>query len=337
MLIEAFKGLDRLVTIDLRDFNARRSRDQGSWNSWGSQSVYQETGRQPDVHVLLSDQIKFTGQLFSTLIYALGLAGRKLPRLEVPLSDYKGFLPDESFRLSDALFPTIEHVLLNLEVLYLAVAMTSSGSVASRRLRHFLNCTPNLKHLRLNFNREIQHGNVEFLEWLAALSDTAHISPQPYRATLAGPSSARLPQLMVLELGRLDIQATMLLAVIKKFGPRLERLSLRRICLIRDSIVDRYSSDGSWEQFLADLALVNLPSLKYFSLDHPSIMDVVRGSIHRKPVDGRGIPMTWNYADQDSSDFFLDLGEKLTYRRPKPKTIAPPVSSDDSDVDDESD
>jgi hypothetical protein len=353
MLVEAFRGLDRLETINLRDFNAWRSRDQTSWKSWGSQSVYEETGRWPQRYTLSPKQQEFTGQLFSTLIYALGLAGRRTPRLEVPLTFFNAYLPDDSFRLSDALFPAVGHVLLNLEVLHLAVAMTRSGLIgavsldsepvpakllASRFLRHFLNCTPNLKHLRLNFNRDTEMENICFLEWLAAASDSAGILPQPYRTTVAGPSPVGLSQLVTLELGHLDLDPTTLISVIRKFALRLERISLRWICLRLDS-VNRDAEDRSWAVFFDDLVSIGLPSLRYFCLDRPMIRNFFGGRGTRLQLDVRGITTTWKYVDQDLSGFFHTLGEELVYLRPrpKPKPIAALVSSIDSVIDSEID
>lgn len=323
MLIEAFRGLEHLETIDLRDFNAWRSRDQTSWHSWGSQSVLQETGREPS----LSRGPHYVRDLFSTLLYSLGIAGRKILRLETPLRDYEAYLQDKAFCVTDALFPVLNHVLRNLEVLHLAVSMTCGGFYTSHWLRHFLNCTPNLKHLRLNFTRDKGEEDGVFLEWLAAESDPARLPPHPYRAAIAGPSPVELSRLVTLELGQLDIHPKDLLAVIKKFGPKLEQITLRWIGLRRDQTLNLDEDNRSWTQFFEELASISLPSLKGFSLTNPSIL--YYAWMRRIPLDDRGVSRTWSYVDQDSSSvFFHTLGEKLLYKPSKAKRTGPTADSD---------
>jgi hypothetical protein len=239
MLTEAFRRLDNLQTIGFRDFNApNRVRDGKSWSSWGATTVYRETG----ISLQFSDRgqyspevgSRFVSRVFSSVLYALGKANRYPPTIEVLLRQHG--LPDTAFFLPDFLWPTVEPVLqkttsllLNVDLVVRYLHTHSSGTPADphagRSLRRFLACTPNLTHLRLNFEKHLVANNQAFLEWIS--------KPVPATVTddFLNPPSVTFPQLKQLELGQLTVHANLLVAVIAKFAPTLEDLSLWRMNL----------------------------------------------------------------------------------------------------------
>ncbi|KAF2124819.1 hypothetical protein P153DRAFT_128465 [Dothidotthia symphoricarpi CBS 119687] len=244
MLTEAFRNLENLHTVGIRDFNSEsRTRDgvKASWSSWGAPTVRAETGidmsfsfRGPFTP---DNESRFVSHMFSTLVYALGRAHRTTPQIEVLLR--RNGLPDSSFHIPAFFSSTITPVLQNLDALLLNLDLASrrlhtySNGIPmedrpGRSLRKFLSFTPNLTHLRLNFHKHQFVNTEDFLQWLS----------EPMPAAASGltldtlrPAPIALPLLKQLEFGQLNVVPDTLLAVIAKFAPTLTDLSLWRTSL----------------------------------------------------------------------------------------------------------
>lgn len=282
MLTEAFKGLSNLETVDVRDFNAKRERDGTWWNSWGATTVHKETGvRLRESYRGTGSQSRYLAHIFSNLVYALGVAGRAPPRFEVLLRQQPGGLPDNSFHLANFIFPAVQPVLQNLKALFLTLNLndmssatfhTHNGGVpvvpaSGRSLRHFLSCTPNLRHLRLNFQKFSIKENRDFMSWLGAIPTSGTAAPSPARITTESPPAVSLPHLTTLEFGTLDINKESLLAVIAKFAPKLERLSLWRMTIDNLGPSGPYDTKPNiWSQFFKKLNAVPELDLVYLKV-----------------------------------------------------------------------
>jgi hypothetical protein len=276
MLTEAFERLENLATIGIRDFNAgNRVRDGKSWSSWGATTVHRETG----IELRFSDRdsfahelgTRFASRVFSSVLYALGKANRRPTEFEVLLR--KRGLPDTAFFLPDFILPTVEPILQNTTTLLLNVDLTprylhthsngtSADPNAGRSLRQFLHFTPNLVHLRLNFEKHLVANNEDFLQWLG--------TPQPAaggsNATFLGPAAIALPLLRKFELGQLSSRADILVALIKKFAPTLEDLSFWRMNLAAVAAPPFGHKPNFWRDFFHKLSKIQELSLTHLKV-----------------------------------------------------------------------
>lgn len=281
MLTEVFKNLSNLETVDVRDFCAKRERDGTYWNSWGATTVYKETGvRLRESYRGPGSQSRFVSHVFSNLLYSLGVSGRTPPRFEVLLRQQPAGLPDGAFHLANFTYPAVHPVLQNLKALFLTLNLsdpstqthhtysggTPVGSMAGRSLRHFLSCTPNLTHLRLNFQKSHFNDNTEFVKWLSAVPNPALKHPQPTTITMEEPLPMGLPHLTALEFGQLHIRRDILLAVLIKFASTLETLSLWRMTIYVEAIGPYNTKPNLWSRFFRDLAVVPGLNLAHFKV-----------------------------------------------------------------------
>ncbi|KAH6644489.1 hypothetical protein C7974DRAFT_326055 [Boeremia exigua] len=289
MLTASFRGLTSLETVDVRDFSAPRERDGTCWASWGATTVYKETGvRLRESYRGTGLQTRFVSHVFSTLLYALGKAGRKPRRFEVLLRHQPAGLPDSAFHLPEFTFPLVQSVLQNLEALFLTLRLSdnstdiyhtySSGQPISTRsgrsLGHFLNCTQNLTHLRLNFQKFQAAGNMNFMKWLAELP-SAPEPPHSTRITTTEPAPVSFPHLKILELGQLDVHRDTLLAVLCKFAPTLKSLSLWRMTIESGQSGPYDTKPNIWSRFFRDLEFVpelELTGLKAGALSQDNLL-----------------------------------------------------------------
>ncbi|OSS48799.1 hypothetical protein B5807_06947 [Epicoccum nigrum] len=281
MLTEIFKGLTNLETIDVRDFCAKRERDGTYWASWGATTVEKETGvRLRESYRGTGSQSRFVSRLFSNLLYAMGVAGRTPPRFEVLLRQKPTGLPDSAFHLPIFTFPAVEPVLKDLKVLFLTLNLsdvtahihhtysggTPVGTMSGRSLRHFLSCTPNLTHLRLNFQRFHVADNKDFMAWLAKSPTPDPKPPRPARISIEEPSPVSLPNLKALELGTLDVHRDSLLAIVQRFAPRLQHLSLWRMTIDAGLPGPYDPKPNIWSQLFKGLASIPELDLKYLKV-----------------------------------------------------------------------
>lgn len=278
MLSEAFSNLVNLHTVGIRDFNAPRPRDGkgATWSSWGASTAYRETG----IELQFSDRgsymheigSRFVSRVFASVLYALGKVDRKPAAVEVLLR--KDGLPDVAFSLPNFLRPTVQPVLETLTALLLNLDLSSrsfhthsNGTMADafsgRSLRHFLACTPNLTHLRLNFSKQAMSQNHSFLTWLSQPIPAADGKP----ASFLEPLPVDFPYLKRLDLGQLNASFEVVAAIIEKFASTLEDISLWRMGL--HSVTLPPSTDyrpNYWAALFKTLRKMSDLKLKHFKV-----------------------------------------------------------------------
>jgi hypothetical protein len=282
MLTEAFRNLENLETVDLRDFSARRPRDGTRWSSWGATTVKEET----DMTLAFTyrgshSQTRFVSHIFSNIIYALGKAEKTVPRFEVLLRQKPGGLPDSAFHVPDFVYPTCRPVLQNLTALFLALDLSptnynfhnSAGAeaISSPSLRRFLGYTRNLTHLRLNFQMYQEQQNEQFIQWLgqavpASVINSDNDSTLPSAAGADQPP-IDLPFLKELDLGSLRIDKNDLYALLFKFSSKLEALSLWRLTIYQRSASTRHNLWYDFFKTLQTPQFSELDRLKAMSLE----------------------------------------------------------------------
>jgi hypothetical protein len=347
MLTEVFKGLENLETVDVRDFCAKRERDGTYWNSWGATTVYKETGvRLRESYRGTGSQSRYVSHVFSNLMYSLGVAGRTPPRFEVLLRQQPAGLPDGAFHLANFMFPAVRPVLQNLKALFLTLNLSDPsththhthsggvpvGSTAGRSLRHFLHCTPNLTHLRLNFQKFNIADNKEFIEWLSSSPSSSTGSPGPTQITLDQPGSVNLPHLTALELGQLDVNKDTLLAVLSKFALKLERLSLWRMTIDAGQPGPYDLKPNIWSRFFSGLAAIPDLELNYLKVGalsqshHPAQFKSEAGGVER--------PETMReHSGRDMKKFIRGLVQDVVVEWPPEVTVDSDGSNSDEDED----
>ncbi|CBX99591.1 hypothetical protein IAQ61_005155 [Plenodomus lingam] len=273
MLTEAFQNLVNLHTVGIRDYHATsRLRDgqSASWASWGATTVWKDTG----VHMSFANRntyrpennSPFLTRVFPTVNYALGMAGRTPPSLEVILR--KELLPDSTFDVPDFLLPTIEHVLRGYASLLLSVSLAAENPHTQfrqntvenhhgRSLRRFLGYTPNLTHLRLNFHIDETEDNANFLVWLGQSAPM----PTPESNNYLSPHPISLPLLTTLDLGKVRILDDNLVAIVTKFASTLGSLNLWKVGLYSDSNpgLPQGNKPNFWAELL--LRIIDIPQL----------------------------------------------------------------------------
>lgn len=347
MLTEAFKGLSNLETIDIRDFNAKRERDGTWWNSWGATTVHQKTGvRLRESYRATGSQSRYLSHVFSNLLYSLGVAGRTPHRFEVLLRQQPGGLPDGSFHLANFMFPAVQPVLQNLKALFLTLNLsemsasiyhTHNGGMpvvpaSGRSLRHFLCCTPNLTHLRLNFQKFHVKDNRDFVDWLAAAPTTPPVAPSPTRVTVHSPPPVYLPHLTALEFGQLDVSRDALLAVVTKFASKLKHLSLWRMTIDTGPPGPYDTKPNIWSQFFRFLAAVPELELSYLKVGALSQSERHQAVHFEVEVGGKERSETLReYSGNQMKKFIRTLAQDVVVEWP-PEIL---MESDTSDSDDE--
>lgn len=357
MLTEAFERLENLTTVGIRDFNAgNRVRDGKSWSSWGATTVHRETG----IELRFADRdsfgqdvgTRFTSRVFSSVLYALGKANRRPTEFEVLLRQ-RG-LPDTAFFLPDYIRPTVEPILQNTSTLLLNVDLkprylhthsngTSVDPNAGRSLRRFLHFTPNLVHLRLNFEKHLVANNEDFLQWLA----TPNPATGSHIATFLDPAPVALPLLKNLELGQLSARADILFNFISKFAPTLEDLSLWRMNIPAAVAPPHGHKPNFWRDFFRKLSKTPRLALTHLKIgmlqqDHMYVTfksDDATNNLNI-PVPAKKVK---EYAGADMGKFWEELQEEVTVDWPSSPPVDPEFASDvqsedeDEEMDDDED
>lgn len=270
MLTEAFENLENLQVVGIRDFNAnnrRRDGNNASWSSWGAPAVLRETGMELPFtdtgNQVLGLTNGFLTHIFHTLICALARASRKPREIEVLLR--KVPLPDKAFHFPDFLAPSVTPVLQNLETLLISAdripVAIDTITIDGPFLRQFLGRTYNLRHLRINFDKNARGTTTEgFLEWLGQPTVDAGAAPI---GILDHPPIA-LTHLKQLELGQMTVKPAVILKVINKFAS-----TLKEFCLWRTNLVshpDTATDSTVTVDFLKSLAHNRQLSLTDFKL-----------------------------------------------------------------------
>lgn len=349
MLTEAFERLENLTTIGIRDFNAaNRVRDGKSWSSWGATTVHRETGielRFADRDSFAQDVgTRFTSRVFSSVLYALGKANRRPPEFEVLLRQ-RG-LPDTAFFLPEYIRPIVEPILQNTSTLLLNVDLkprylhthsngTSADPNAGRSLRRFLHFTPNLVHLRLNFEKHLVANNEDFLQWLGTPDHVASSS----KATFLDPAPVSLPLLKNLELGQLSARADILFNFISKFAPTLEDLSLWRMNIPAVVAPPHGHKPNFWRDLFSKLSKtprLALTHLKVGMLQQDHMYVTFKSEDADNDLD---IPVpaekVKEHTGADMGKFWEDLQKEVTVAWPEAVPVDLDASEDDDEDDDE--
>ncbi|KAF5012990.1 hypothetical protein FDECE_997 [Fusarium decemcellulare] len=283
MLTEAFRHLENLEDVIIRDFNSsRRTRDgpNRQWTSYSSTTAYQETGIRPSIGHATAWSITpaaggaFGSTVFNSVLFALGQAEARPKGIEY-MSRHRNPLRDYAFNLPSYM-SSVGPVLESLEKLHIDVGLIhgdvlpfSAGSVPTHSpssdvlLRQFLLKTTNLKHLRINETHDSVAGPGVLLSWLAQTTTTT--SPP------SGPSPT-FPHLEELNLGMMNIEATHILQVVRKFAPTLKRLELWKVNLLRrlpNDLTGAPPKVSFWTKFLERLKDIPLDSLRHIKVGNP--------------------------------------------------------------------
>lgn len=282
-LSEAFRNLPNLDTVGIRDYSARGRRREGPdgrWSSYGSTTVYKETGKRLRVMSMYDDS-DYSDQAFSHLLYALGVAAKKPPNLEIIFRHLPHGVQAAMLRLSNLTMPVVGEVLkgfrsvtLSPLLIYFPHNPTAMPDFGQYPLRTFLRCTNNITHLRINFERNplINPGlsgyeQAEgFLDWLA-LPGTSSAGTDPDSMQISFNHSdvppIGYPHLKRLDIGKCCIESDRLLRLMSKFVSSLEELSLWKVNLYGPN-VSSSAKGNDWSSFLRRLS--RMPDLKLNSL-----------------------------------------------------------------------
>ncbi|KAH7401218.1 hypothetical protein BKA66DRAFT_449990 [Pyrenochaeta sp. MPI-SDFR-AT-0127] len=340
MLTEAFSNLVNLETVGIRDFNSPsrvRDGDRATWSSWGATTVYHETG----VSLQFSDRgvsmhqagSRFISRVFSTVLYSLGKANSRPSQIEVLLREHG--LPDTAFILPPFHHTTTGSVLQNVKTMLLNVDLStrffhtySSGTPADphagRSLRRFLGYTPNLVHLRLNFQKHLFAYNEDFLEWLGTPVPTPGSQPESF----LDPASIALHSLKQLDFGQLSVRADILLAIVSKFAPTLEGMSFWRMALRLHVAPPHGHKPNLWADFFTNLS--KIPQLQLKTL---KVGMIQQDHMHVNFEEGDNVPMgkEKEYTGKEMGKFLEDLSEKVYVHWPKDIPQLDQNSNADSD------
>ncbi|KAF9769269.1 hypothetical protein IL306_013357 [Fusarium sp. DS 682] len=286
MLVEAFKNLDNLEDVVIRDFNSvRRTRDGpgNQWRSYGSTTALRETGSRPDQNSGMAwgpdTSTAYGSTIFISVLFALGKAGARPKGIE-HMSRSRNHLRDCAFNIPSYMEASVTPVLENLEKLHIDIDLLGGSdfssddaaghsSTADMMLRKFLLKLKNVKHLRINETHSSVTGPGMLLGWLGrenTSSPTASVKPGPSSAPgspLAPPEpSPEYHQLEELNFGMMNVEAQHLLAVARKFAPTLKGLELHKVTL-RRRLPDGHSGTAPkisfWNKFLEKLK--DIPNL----------------------------------------------------------------------------
>ncbi|OCL14246.1 hypothetical protein AOQ84DRAFT_435807 [Glonium stellatum] len=284
MLTQAFQNLPNLQTVGLRDFNSRtRFRDDCEWTSYGATTIFRETGIRLVGNRMLAteEHIRFASQAFCTILYALGQSGAAPQAFEVLLRQRRSGLHDYAFNVPKYFEHSVEPVLSNLRTLLLALNLSiepifspvrSDDSITDNErpdylLKQFLCHTPNLNHLRLNFQSAHPSHAEQFIAWLSrpvAQADSLDTSPGSPLPGVVNPIA--LSQLRRLDLGIVRLSPWTLLAAIHKFKSTLRALGLWKITFNPEDQQRLYERKANvWAEFFAQLSNLDYVAIGYLA------------------------------------------------------------------------
>ena len=247
LLVDAFSKLPNLRSVGLRDYDGNGRHRDGDWAKWRSYgwslggTHLQERPRQ---------RYASPDSMLPILLFALGKASVKPTNLEAFLRRRR--MPDHSFDLS-CLQLDVTPVLSGLRTLLLSLndnppfpPQQGSISTGHNHLQNFLQHTPLLEHLRLNFtNQPVVSSEVcseGFLRWFGTPSGVSKHD---------GSTSVALAHLTALDLGMLCVTPKTLLQVVSKFA-KLKSLSLWKVNL--QCLEDRGDNAGClWASCLPEI------------------------------------------------------------------------------------
>jgi hypothetical protein len=270
MLSDAFSKLPNLKTVGLRDYMARgRYRDgkSATWKSWGWSFGWEHTPADLHSNQVSSRPLRTISPepILPLLLLAMGHAKVKALAVNVFLRLPARLTPLSFNCLSGYTGHTIRPMLGEMKELMLSIGFeqydawsdprsSKSKSTAYAPLARLLQHTPKLSILRLNFD-QLQPFGTYFLKWLGT---PCFGPPNLQPSTIVDPVS--MSHLTALELGMLNVSASVLLEVLKKFN--LESFSLWK-CVLQ---APRDSIDDCWRPLLHDLATALPPTTRLKSV-----------------------------------------------------------------------
>lgn len=279
MLVEAFKNLLNLETVDLRDFHSSsRTRDgNATWSSYGYNTLLETTGVKHFTGQPRAGEEDYPTRLFVLITHALAAAKARPEGIEVVIRE-NWAVRDHGFLVPTYLEPDFLPVLAGLKKLHLVLDINQAthGDVEIQYLlfKRFLAHTPNLTWLRINFRRQISHYGEEeaLLKWLASSlrpgtwSSPGLINADPSRL----PPPVELDHLEQLDIGQVSVSANTLSRLFRKFSPTLKAISLRRVKMQQNSDQQTFDKDDDeqnpWIKFLRSLKKESLPHLRELNL-----------------------------------------------------------------------
>jgi hypothetical protein len=289
------------------------------------------------------------------LLYSLGEASTGPERIEMFLRHNP--VPDRSFDLSSSFMQSeAVPVLSNLKTLLLSLdgrfdraANMYGGSDPSNPdpgfdcLRRFLQYTPLLEHIRLNFrhNGLSEKPTDAFLAWLST-------SPGP--DVNMTPTPVKLDHLTTLELGMIDIAPRTLLGLVSKFQ-KLEAVSLWKVELKPNQVNSDLVEDGGrplWSYYLRKIseAFHTPENIKSFMIGWITEPDTTNRIRSPKPLSFAGK----TNIDGNGEKTFEDPEDVVKYRKRVGSNVCtwleelaekaflpPPIEFDGSDDDEDED
>jgi hypothetical protein len=211
------------------------------------------------------------------------------------------------------------------------VSNNAADMRAGRLLRRFLGFTPNLTHLRLNMPKYQMDENAEFLQWLA-------LSHTPTGSLVTNdffePPAVSLAHLTALDLGQFQARPHVLLNLIAKFAPTLQKLELWKMALSLDPAVRASNPKTNvWSIFFAKLAKV--PQLQLMHLK-VGMLSQENTFVQFKASDKDDAPMlkVKIYTGKKMDGFLKELKEEVTVVW-RPEDLA--QNNDDTENDEDED
>ncbi|UNI18509.1 hypothetical protein JDV02_004774 [Purpureocillium takamizusanense] len=345
MLVDAFKHLPNLETVVIRDYNSRKRTREGAraeWSSYGSSSIFRETGIRlnPAPSGSWSAQANFqlSSQVFALVTHALGMANPpKIKGIEV-MAKMGNQLRDFAFNIPAFSEPMILPVLRRLEKLHLSINLgwraqsapwtQVAATAPDTMLRQFLCQCTNLKDLRINELHDSPTAMTDLLTWLAGDSDTRTNGPEAGDARAGGPS---LDTLEHLSLGWMSVPVAPLIKVLRRFAPSLRGLELWKMTLVMPLPPGSDPSDPPRVMFWTDF-MNQLRQIPGLDLRHIKFGALKQAYLHRPEhhvsFKNRGVEA--KYTGPHWKDFVDEVTPLLDIKWPRRLT----PESDDSDSDD---
>ncbi|GAB0137459.1 hypothetical protein EsDP_00005723 [Epichloe bromicola] len=280
MMAEAFRNLENLQDVVIRDFNSRRPSREGpfaKWRSYGYTTFFNETGVKLEHGGSSAWSAGFPyhycSQAFAAVIYALGAAQARPRGIEIK-SRSQNFLRDFAFNIPDFLQPSVVPILEGLEKLHLCIDPTWRfvfGEYHARGplqgdlfLYEFLCHATNVKNLRINMHLAARIALPNLLAWIGGDFDSQASTDR----TRQGDLVFSMPRLEKLSLGNISVDGPLLLKVVRKFAPSLKSLELWDADIVHRLPPDTPSTpaprENLWDSFLEKLTEVPGLDLKHF-------------------------------------------------------------------------
>lgn len=306
LLVNAFSKLPGLRSVGLRDYDGNGRYREGEKAKWKS---YGWSLGDPCQHPHSRPRYAPPDTLLPLLLFVLSEASITPTNLEAFLRRAK--MPDRAFDLS-CLPSDVMPVLSGLKTLLLSLEadrVVHGGDTGHKHLRGFLQHTPLLEHLRLNFTSmpitSSDVGSEGLLRWLSIPSGSAgKVEPAPIP----------LHHLATLDLGMLNVRPGTLLRVVSKFV-NLKSLSLWKVTLQCSDHHDNGNDSCVWSQFLPKLgkAFQSPKDVSRIMIGFAVETNTATRAAHYGPADVQFASKV--LVDANGEKKFEDPESKVSYRK----------------------